>query len=83
MHTVSIFEAKTHLSRIVESLVSANEDRVVISRRGEPVALLTRLPKIDITKRIGVAHGCFVVPDNIDRSNETIASMFAISSEGE
>ena len=83
MHTVSIFEAKTHLSRIVESLVSEHEDQVVISRRGQPVALLTRLPKTDIAKRIGVAAGSFDISDDIDSSNEVISSMFTMSTEGQ
>jgi hypothetical protein len=30
MHTLSLFEVKTHLSRIVESLVVGKEDQVVI-----------------------------------------------------
>ena len=76
MHVVSIFEAKTHLSRIVETLVTGKEDRVIISRRGKPVACLTSLPKVDASKRVGIARGRFTVPDNIDSANSTIATLF-------
>lgn len=76
MHTVSLFEAKTHLSRIVESLVSGQEDRVMISRRGRTVACITPMRKADVSKRIGLARGRFTVPDDIDRANPAIATLF-------
>jgi prevent-host-death family protein len=76
MHTVSLFEAKTHLSRIVESLVAGKEDQVVISRHGKPVARVIPLHKANTSKRIGVASGRFVVPDDIDGANATIAALF-------
>ena len=83
MHTVSIFEAKTHLSRIVESIISSKEDQIIISRHGKPVAMLTSLPDTDISKRIGIARDCFVVPDDIDSMNDEIALMFATSTENQ
>jgi len=76
MHTVSLFEAKTHLSRIVESLIAGKEDRVIISRRGKPVACVTPLHKVDTSKRIGLARGRFTVPDDIDGANAKIATLF-------
>jgi antitoxin (DNA-binding transcriptional repressor) of toxin-antitoxin stability system len=76
MHTVSLFDAKTHLSRLVETILSGKEERVVISRRGKPVVCLTAIRPTDTSKRIGVAHGRFEVPDNIDGANNAIASLF-------
>ena len=76
MHTVSLFDAKTHLSRIIEDLVTGRDDRVVISRRGKPVACVTPLKTVDTTKRIGVARGQFEVPDDIDATNPQIATLF-------
>ena len=76
MHMVTLFDAKTHLSRLVESLVEGKEDRIVISRRGKPVVTLTALRKADTSKRVGLARGRFNVPDDIDRSNESIATLF-------
>lgn len=83
MHTISLFEAKTHLSSIVESLLSGKEDEVVISRRGKPVARLTPLEQTDVSTRIGVARGRFTVPDNIDSSNEKVAGLFFGGESGE
>ena len=76
MHTVSLFDAKTHLSRLVESIVEGTEDRVVISRRGKAVACLTAFRKAATSKRIGLARGRFKIPDNIDRTNAGIAGLF-------
>ena len=81
MHVVGLFEAKTHLSRIVEALVAGKEDQVIISRHGKPVVRVTALSQSDSSKRIGLARGRFEVPDNIDRSNATIASMFGTGQE--
>ena len=76
MHTLSLFDAKTHLSRIVESLVEGKEDEVVISRRGKPVVSMTAVRKPDASKRIGLARGRCEVPDSIDGANAAIAKLF-------
>lgn len=76
MQTVSLFNAKTHLSRIVEDLLSGKEDRILISRRGKPAVLVIPAIRNDTAQRIGVAQGRFTVPDDIDGSNAQIASLF-------
>ena len=45
MTTVGVFEAKTHLSSLLDR-VAAGED-VVITRHGKPVARLTRTQEFD------------------------------------
>lgn len=81
MHTVSLFDAKTHLSRIVDELVSGSEQEVVISRHGKPMVRVTAIQGTrDVSHRIGIARGRFVVPDDIDTANTEIAALFA--SEG-
>ncbi len=77
MHTVSLFDAKTHLSRIVEELLKGREDSVVVSRRGRPVVKIVPIRKTDSSKRIGVARGRFEVPDNIDALNPVISDLFS------
>jgi len=76
MHTVSLFDAKTHLSRIIEELITGRDDRVIISRHGKPVACVLPWPATDTSKRIGIARGQFEVPDAIDRTNAHIADLF-------
>lgn len=76
MHTVSLFDAKTNLSKLVESLIEGTEDEVVISRHGRAVVRMTPLPRGDVSKRLGIAKGRFVVPDDIDRSNGVVEALF-------
>jgi antitoxin (DNA-binding transcriptional repressor) of toxin-antitoxin stability system len=45
------------------------------------VAKLVSVARQPAQQRIGVAKGRFVVPDNIDESNELIARMFAVDTE--
>lgn len=78
MQTVSLFEAKTHLSRLVDSIASGAEADVVISRNGKPVARMVPISSSgDVSKRVGVAKGEFVLPDSIDQHNEEVARLFA------
>lgn len=76
MHTMSLFDAKTHLSRIVEDLLSGKEDRVIIARRGKPAVLVTPARNVNVSRRIGLAKGRFQVPDDIDSANPEIAGLF-------
>lgn len=75
MQTISLFDAKTHLSRLVEQIASGDETEFVISRNGKPVARVVPLLN-DVSKRIGVAKGKFIVPDDIDQHNADVAKLF-------
>jgi len=75
MQTVSLFDAKTHLSRLIEQVISGTEDEIVISRNGKPVARLVPM-KPDISRRVGLARGEFEVPDDIDQHNAEVAALF-------
>jgi prevent-host-death family protein len=75
MQTVSLFDAKTHLSRLVEQIVSGVEDEIVISRNGKPVARVVPI-QTDTSRRVGLARGEFDVPDDIDRHNAEVAALF-------
>ena len=66
MQTVSLFDAKTHLSGLIEQIVSGAETEITIARHGRPVARLVPVPPADTVKRIGIAAGLFEVPDDID-----------------
>ena len=77
MQTTSLFDAKTHLSRIISELVDGTEEEVQITRRGKPVAKLTPIRSVDVSDRIGCAEGQFTVPEDIDETNPEILEMFA------
>jgi prevent-host-death family protein len=77
MQTVSLFNAKTHLSGLVEQIASGAETEITIARHGQPVARLVPVSPIDAAKRIGIAAGQFDVPDDIDAHNQEILDMMS------
>jgi antitoxin (DNA-binding transcriptional repressor) of toxin-antitoxin stability system len=76
MRSVNMLEAKSTLSRLVESIEQGTAREIVIARNGRPAARLVPLAAASTGKRIGVAKGAFVVPDSIDAHNEEVARMF-------
>jgi prevent-host-death family protein len=76
MNAVNILDAKSSLSRLVAAVESGAEAEVTIARNGRPVARLVPVKPIRTGKRIGVAKGKFVVPENIDADEDAIAALF-------
>jgi len=72
MATVNVYDAKTHLSRLLER-VEAGE-RIVIARAGRPVADL--VPHVAIDLVYGTAKGEIVVGDDFDAPVPEIVALF-------
>ena len=72
---VNIFEAKTDFSHLVRLIESRREDSITVARNGKPVAKIVPIDAPPVSKRIGVAKGKFIVPDDFDAGNEEIAAM--------
>ena len=71
---VNIYEAKTHLSRLIEQALKGEE--VTIARNGKPLVRLTRIaPRQPI---LGSAEGKFILPDDWDspETNKIIEDLF-------
>jgi len=81
MPTVNMHEAKSNLSRLVEQVETGHEREIIIARNGRPAARLVALEENAASQRIGVAKGQFIVPPDIDESNEEIARMFSGTDE--
>jgi prevent-host-death family protein len=63
--TVNIYEAKTHLSRMVDR--AAEGEEIIIFRNGRPVARLCQLePRKRNSVKFGLLKGRFEVPDDFD-----------------
>ena len=62
--TVNIYEAKTHLSRLVDQAASGKD--VVIARGGKPIARLSKLVTTTRTVRFGVLKGKVKVAADFD-----------------
>ena len=76
MPFVNIFEAKTNLSKLIETIENGHEQEIIIARNGKPVARLLPIAKPSVEKRMGVARNQFKVPANIDTDNELIKQLF-------
>ena len=77
MQTISLFNAKTHLSGLIEQIASGAETEITIARHGQPVARLVPVPPTDVARRIGIAAGLFEVPDDIDAHNAGILTLMS------
>ena len=77
MPSINMLQAKSTLSRLVESIELGQEREIVIARNGRPAAKLVPIDVVPVGKRIGVAKGKFVVPDDIDAHNNAVAQLFA------
>ncbi len=73
--TVNMLEAKSTLSRLVDTLERGDEREIIIARDGKPAARLVPLARPRVGKRLGVAKGVFVVPENIDSSNDDVRTL--------
>ena len=62
MSVVSVHEAKTHLSRLIEQVLAGGE--VVITRNKEPVVRLVREAPLKKKPLLGAMKGQFTVPDS-------------------
>jgi prevent-host-death family protein len=76
MNPVNMLEAKSSLSRLVQSVEDGREREIVIARNGKPVARLVPMESAPANRRIGVAKGRFEIGASIDQHNEEIASQF-------
>lgn len=77
MEILSLFNAKTHFSQLIEKIASGEEEEIIISRHGQAIARLLPVRPVDASKRIGIAAGLFAIPDDIDKDNQRIQDMMA------
>ena len=61
--SVGVHEAKTHLSQLLDDVAGGQE--VLITRRGEPAALLVPTGT-GATRAFGIDRGRFVTPEDFD-----------------
>ena len=76
MPMINMLDAKSNLSRLVEAVEMGVETEIVIARNGRPVARLVPIRPTARDKRIGVAKGKFLVPEDIDADNAAVAALF-------
>ena len=74
MLQVSVREAKADLSKLIRLVENKREDEVQIARNGRPIVKIVLIQPIPASKRIGIAEGKFLVPDDLDAGSEGIAA---------
>ena len=61
------------------TIESGEEDTIYVTRDQKPIAKITSCINNPVTKRIGIAKGKLIYPDNIDELNDEIAEMFGMA----
>lgn len=73
---VNVHEAKTHLSRIIEQVLT-NGEPVTIARAGKPVVIVSAHPDSRPSQRkLGILRGKVQLPENLDAHHAEIQKMF-------
>lgn len=75
MQAVNMLQAKSSLSRLVESIEQGKEREITIARNGRPAAKLVPVDAGPTGQRLGIAKGKFEVPDSIDEHNDEVARL--------
>ncbi len=73
---VSVHEAKTHLSRLLDQAMSGED--IVISRSGKPLVRLVPVEDAPADRVFGTAKGLFVLPPDWDAplANEVLEEFY-------
>lgn len=76
MCQVNVLDAKTNFSKLLMLLETKQESEVIICKNNKPVAKITPMNTTDVSKRLGIAKGKLIYPDDINDGDEEIAKMF-------
>lgn len=71
---VNVYEAKTHLSKLLERVEAGEE--IVIARNGRPVARLVPTQRDRSPRVLGSLRGKIRYSDDFDESDEEIIDIF-------
>ena len=61
---VNVYEAKTHLSKLLARVMSGEE--IIIAKSGTPVARLVPIEKKSVAREPGSAKGQIIMADDFD-----------------
>ena len=77
MSYVNMFDAKSNLSRLVDTIESGQEQEIILARNGRPAARLVPLRQDKGQgPRLGIAKGQIVIPDDIDHLDGAVGALF-------
>lgn len=74
MQVINIHEAKTNLSKLIESVLAGQE--IIIAKAGKPVAKLVGYKKKLKPRKLGLLKGKIIVSDDFNDEDPEINKMF-------
>jgi prevent-host-death family protein len=74
--TVTVSEAKTQLSRLIER--ASDGEEIVIRRGQRPVAKLVRYDEPPVPRRMGALRGQIWMSDDFDEPDEELERLFGM-----
>lgn len=74
MKITNMYQAKTHLSSLVDDALDGKE--VVIARSGKPLVRLVPYTPTMKSRKPGLLKGKITVPSNFDETSEEILDLF-------
>jgi prevent-host-death family protein len=74
MSTINVYEAKTHLSKLLERVEQGEE--IVIARNGRPVAKLVPVPKRTEPRKPGGWEGKVWMAPDFDETDPELVTAF-------
>lgn len=78
MQIKNIYQAKTHLSSLVDAALDGQE--VVIARSGKPLVRLVPYTQSMKQRKPGLLKGKIQMPDDFNNSSEAILDLFCADS---
>ena len=82
MTIVNMHDAKSQLSKLVEAVEKGEVDEIIIARKGRPAARLIAVePRPKTERRIGIAAGMFLAPQDSHADDAEVARLFLGSPE--
>ena len=74
---VNVLEAKTEFSKLIRLLETKREKAITVARNGKPVVIMTLYPEKPVSKRLGIAKGLFIDPEDLEKYDAEIASLLS------
>ena len=74
---INVQIAKTDFSKLIQLLETGQEESIIVTKNEKPIVIMTPYPKKPFTNRIGIAKGKFHDPENFDKYDDDIASLFS------
>ncbi|WP_231398234.1 type II toxin-antitoxin system Phd/YefM family antitoxin [Photorhabdus temperata] len=75
MEKINIYEAKTHLSKLLNSVATTGEP-FLIARNGKVIAKVMPYREEEPKRKLGFLAGQFSCPADFDSEDETITRLF-------